>query len=95
MKEVYNNIWDAIEPDRKKAASLRIRADLMNEIIEKIRAKGYSQSKAAEILGVTQPRVSALMNGRINLFSTDAFVDMLDALDLKVEVKVTNPVGSR
>jgi predicted XRE-type DNA-binding protein len=93
MKEVYNSIWDAIEPDRKTAASLRIRADLMNEVIEKIRAQGYSQSKAANVLGVTQPRVSDLMNGRIKLFSTDALVDMLDALHLKVEVKVTNPVG--
>jgi predicted XRE-type DNA-binding protein len=95
MKEVYNNIWDAIEPDRKKAASFKIRADLMNEVIEKIRASGYSQTNAAKILGITQPRVSDLMNGRIGLFSTDAFVDMLDALHLKVEVKVTNPVGCR
>jgi predicted XRE-type DNA-binding protein len=63
----------------------------MNEIIEKIHAQGYSQSRAAKILGVTQPRVSDLMNGRIKLFSTDMLVDMLDALHLKVEVKVTNP----
>ena len=93
MKEVYNSIWDAIEPDRKAAASLKIRADLMNEVIEKIRAQGYSQTHAAKILGVSQPRVSDLMNGRIKLFSTDSLVDMLDALDLKVEVKVTNPIG--
>jgi predicted XRE-type DNA-binding protein len=95
MKEAYNSVWDAIEPDRKVAASLKIRAGLMNEIIEKIHAQGYSQSRAAKILGVTQPRVSDLMNGRIKLFSTDMLVDMLDALHLKVEVKVTNPVGCR
>jgi predicted XRE-type DNA-binding protein len=93
MKEVYNNIWDAIQPDRKKAASLRIRAELMNEVIEKVRAKGYSQDKVAKLFDISQPRVSNLMNGRISLFSTDALVDMLDALDLKVEVKVTDPVG--
>ena len=95
MKEVYNNIWDAIEPDRKTAASLKIRADLMNEVIEKIRAKGYSQGKVAKLFDISQPRVSNLMNGRISLFSTDALVDMLDALDLRVEVKVTRPVGRR
>lgn len=92
MKEAYNNIWDVIEPNAKAAASLRIRADLMNVIIENIRARGYSQSNAAKILGITQPRVSNLMNGRIDLFSTDMLVDMLADLDLKVDVKVTKPV---
>ena len=85
--KTYNNIWNAIEPHAAKAAHLKIRADLMTALVEKIRAKDYSQSKAATILGVHQPRVSNLMNGRIDLFSIDELVDMLSALDVAVELK--------
>jgi predicted XRE-type DNA-binding protein len=89
-KKTYNNIWNAIEPDASIAANLKIRADLMTALIEKIRAQNYSQSKVASILGVHQPRISNLMNGRIDLFSIDELVNMLTALDVDVKLETHN-----
>jgi predicted XRE-type DNA-binding protein len=45
-----------------------------------IASRGLKQAEAAKVLQVTQPRVSDLLRGRINLFSTDALIDMLARL---------------
>ena len=47
-----------------------------------------SQSQAAKLFGVTQPRVSDLMRGKINLFGLDALVNMAAAAGLHVEMRV-------
>ena len=49
-----------------------------------------SQAQAAELFGVTQPRVSDLMRGKINLFALDALVSMAVAAGLRVELRVRN-----
>ena len=48
-----------------------------------ITARGLKQAEAAALLGVTQPRVSDLMRGRIDLFSIDTLIDMLARLGLR------------
>jgi predicted XRE-type DNA-binding protein len=49
---------------------------------------GLTQAKAAKILRVTQPRVSDLLRGRIDLFSTDSLIDMLARLGIHVRFVV-------
>ena len=49
---------------------------------------GLTQAQAAELFGVTQPRVSDLMRGKINLFALDALVNMAAAAGLHVEMRV-------
>jgi len=44
------------------------------------------QAEAADLLGVTQPRVSDLMRGRIDLFSIDTLIDMLGRLGIRAKV---------
>jgi predicted XRE-type DNA-binding protein len=56
-----------------------------------IAARGFTQARAAKLLGVSQPRVSDLMRGRIDLFSTDTFIEMLGRLGLRVKVVVASP----
>lgn len=55
---------------------------------EHIAHEGLSQSQAAKVFGVTQPRVSNLMRGKIDLFGIDSLVNMLAAAGLHVEVRV-------
>lgn len=59
-----------------EAEYLKVRSDLMVNLQKVITARGLKQAKAAELLGVTQPRVSDLMRGRIDLFSIDTLIDM-------------------
>ena len=60
----------------------------MMALKDHIARKGLSQSRAAKVFGVTQPRVSDLMRGKIDLFSLDTLVNMLAAAGLRVEVQV-------
>jgi predicted XRE-type DNA-binding protein len=49
-----------------------------------------SQADAAKLFGVSQPRVSDLMRGKINLFGLDALINMAAAAGLHVEMRVLN-----
>jgi predicted XRE-type DNA-binding protein len=51
-----------------------------------IEDEGLTQGEAAQLLGVSQPRVSALVRGKIDLFSIDALVKMLSRVGLRVTV---------
>jgi predicted XRE-type DNA-binding protein len=70
----------------EEAEHLLIRADLLIELQKAIATRRLTQAKAAKILRVTQPRVSDLLRGRIDLFSTDTLIDMLARLGVHVRV---------
>lgn len=82
------NIWRDMGRDPDVAAKLRIKADLMMEIRNYIRDNGLTQRQAAELLGVAQPRISNLVNGKIGLFSIDMLIEMLTRAGLAVRVEV-------
>jgi predicted XRE-type DNA-binding protein len=69
-----------------EAEYLKVRADLMINLQKVITARGLKQAEAAALLGVTQPRVSDLMRGRIDLFSIDTLIDMLARLGIGAKV---------
>ena len=72
-----------------KAEHLLVRADLMIRLEKELGARGLKQAQAAKLLGISQPRVSDLLRGRIGLFSADALIDMLARLGIKVRVVTT------
>lgn len=67
---------------------LKTLSELMRRLQEHIRQQGWTQKEAAKLLGVTQPRISDLMRGKISVFSIDAVMGMLTAAGLRVEVRV-------
>ena len=73
----YSNIFDAITEDKAEASELQTRSDLMIVVRDIINAKNWSQADAAIQLGLTQPRVSDLVNGRIDKFSIDKLMTCL------------------
>jgi len=74
----------------EEAEHLRVRADLMIKIEKVLKARGLKQAEAAKLMGVTQPRVSDLLRGRIELFSSDALIDMLARLGVRVRLVATS-----
>lgn len=70
----------------EEAEHLLIRSDLMIQLQRIITSRNLKQAEAAKILRVTQPRVSDLLRGRIDLFSTDALIDMLARLGVQVRL---------
>jgi predicted XRE-type DNA-binding protein len=87
-RETFKNVWDAIEDDPGAAASLKARSALMIAVRKFVHGSGLSQTQAARSLGVSQPRLSDLMRGRIDKFSLDALVDMLGATGSEVSIRV-------
>ncbi len=75
----------------EEAEHLLVRSDLMITLQKLIATRRLKQAEAARVLGVTQPRVSDLVRGRIDLFSTDALIDMLTRLGVKVRVITESP----
>jgi predicted XRE-type DNA-binding protein len=69
---------------------MRVRSDLMSEVVRVIIGKGLSQKEIAAILGISEPKVSALMSGKINDFSNDTLMKYLALLGCKVEIRVTS-----
>lgn len=90
-KQRFSSVWDAIEDTPQQAASMRARSELMMNLTEVIRERGMTQSDAAELFGVTQPRISDLMRGKINLFSLDTLIDMAATAGMSPTVKVSKP----
>jgi predicted XRE-type DNA-binding protein len=71
-----------------EAENLRIRSAMMRALVAFIRQEELTQTRAAKLLRVTQPRISDLMRGKIHLFSIDNLVILLAAAGLRVDVKV-------
>ncbi|MGE0370664.1 MAG: helix-turn-helix domain-containing protein [Gammaproteobacteria bacterium] len=84
----FTSVWDAIEDDPVRQENLKLRSALMIEIAERIREEGLTQKQASEVLHITQPRVSALLNGKINAFRLDSLVDMAHRLGMHVSINV-------
>ncbi|MCU7799156.1 MAG: helix-turn-helix domain-containing protein [gamma proteobacterium symbiont of Lucinoma myriamae] len=73
----YDNIFDAVTDNKAEASELQTRSDLMIVLRDIIDDKGWQQKQAAEHLGLTQPRVSDLKNGKIEKFSIDLLMSCL------------------
>ena len=80
------NVFRDLGSPPHEAEHLLVRSDLMIKVQELIASRGLKQAEVAKILCVTQPRVSDLLRGRIDLFSTDALIDMLARLGVRVRV---------
>jgi predicted XRE-type DNA-binding protein len=83
----YDSPFHATESP-EVATKLVFRADLAIKIRGIIDNRGWTQTEAARVLGVSQPRISALVNGRIEGFTLDAMLDMSDTL--KITTKMTH-----
>jgi predicted XRE-type DNA-binding protein len=88
-KKRFKSVWDAIEDTPEQAENMKLRSDLMMALQNRINQLKLTQARAAELLGVTQPRVSDLMRGKINLFALDILVNMATAAGLHVEMRIT------
>ena len=84
----FASVWDAIEDTPEEAANMKVRSQLMMQLKSHITNSGLSQADAAKVLGITQPRVSDLMRGKINLFAIDALVNMAAEAGLHVELQL-------
>ncbi len=84
----FESVWDAIADTPEEAENMKLRSTLMLALKEHIVRREISQAQAAKLLGLTQPRVSDLMRGKIHLFALDALVNMAAAAGMHIELRV-------
>ena len=84
----FASVWDAIEDTPAAAENMKLRSVLMMTLKDHIVRAGLSQTQAAKRFGVTQPRISDLMRGKIDLFAIDTLVNMATAAGLHVEMRI-------
>jgi predicted XRE-type DNA-binding protein len=87
-KDRFASVWDVIEDTPAQAENMKLRSALMIALKDYIETEALSQSQAAKLFGVTQPRVSDLVRGKIELFGLDTLVNMLAAAGLQLDVRV-------
>jgi predicted XRE-type DNA-binding protein len=80
--------------DLPNVGDLQTKAELTRQLYLRIKALELSQIKAAELLGLKQPDVSKLMNGRFSGFSVERLLELLNALAVDVDI-VLRPRSSR
>ena len=83
------NVFQDLGFTPEEAEHLKIRSTLMIHLRKVIEARGMKQAEAAKLLGVTQPRISDLLQGKIHLFSIDTLIDMLAQAGICVKLVVT------
>lgn len=71
-----------------EAENMKLQSALMVALKEHIERRGWTQGEAARRFGATQPRVSDLMRGKIELFGLDTLVNMAVAAGLRVEMHI-------
>jgi predicted XRE-type DNA-binding protein len=95
---VSNNPLELLAKDPVELSIVTLKARLMMVVTKLIREQRYTQAEAAKLLGVSQPRISNLMNGKLSKFSIDMLIEMMGRLgylmDVSCDLSATdNPIS--
>jgi len=83
-----DNVFADLGFDKEEALNLKIRSQLMIEVDKALMKKKLSQTAAATILCISQPRISDLLRGKVDKFTIDALVNILNKLGSSVTLSV-------
>ena len=86
--ETFENVWFALEANEADAINMTMRSELMIAITSAVKSWKLSQEEAAKKLGITRPRLSDLLRGKINKFSLDMLTMLAYNAGLTVKMSV-------
>ncbi len=84
----FDSVWDALEDDPIIAENMKLRSILLIAITKNIESRSINQTETAKLLEITQPRVSALLKGKIEDFRLDTLVNIAHRLGLHIDLKI-------
>ena len=76
IRRSSGNVFRDLGASDAEAENLRARSLMMIQLVSIIRRQGWTQTQAAKVLAVTQPRVCDLMCGKIDRFSVDSLIEL-------------------
>jgi len=89
MNKSSGNVFRDLGFSDVDSESLRIRSKLMGQLRLTIEERGLTQTEAGKLMGVSQPRISDLVRGKIEKFSTDMLIEMLSRTGVKITLSVS------
>lgn len=93
MTRGSGNVFADLGFDAEEAQNLQLRSQTVMAVESWYRASGLTQAKAAQVLGVTQPRLNQLLKGKIGEFSLDALVNMATRAGMRVGLTIKPLAG--
>ena len=91
----YGSVFDGFSHGSDGAANLKLRAKLMDRLIDYVEQRGLTQAEAAQHFHVAQGRVSYLLNGKISKFTIDALVNMCTSAGIEVDIAFNGALADR
>ncbi len=88
VRRSSGNVFRDLGFSKSEAENLKIRTDLMIRLSKLIDSRRLTQAEAARLFGVTQPRISDLVRGKIDRFSIDTLVAMLGHAGVRIQIVV-------
>ena len=82
------NVFRDVGFGQEEAEHLRLRSALMAVVRQLMADQHLTQARAAALFGVTQPRMSDLVRGKIERFSIDGLIEMLGRAGVRVEMRM-------
>jgi len=89
--ESFRSVWDALEDDPLVARAMERRSNLLMLVQDKIEKGKWSQPEVAKMLGISQPRVSDLVRGKLSKFSLEMLLGFLERMGEEVRIEVGKP----
>jgi predicted XRE-type DNA-binding protein len=85
------SVLDDLGFSPSEALELKVKADIYRELLQYIQERGFAQQELGALLGIHQPDVSHLLNGRVSKFSVGKLIKFAGRLNLGAQVKLTKP----
>ena len=85
------NVLDDLDFSPSEALEIKVKAEIYRELLQYIKERGFAQQELGTLLGIHQPDVSNLLNGRVSKFSVSKLIKLAGKLNLGAQVKLTKP----
>ncbi|MXP56057.1 XRE family transcriptional regulator [Pantoea sp. Seng] len=89
-----NNVFSILTSDPVQLETWTLKSNLIMKIHQHVRRNEWSQAQAAKAIGITQPRVSNMLKGRLDLFSIDFLMTALFKLGYRVDMAMPTQESS-
>ena len=85
------SVLDDLGFSSSEALEIKVKAEIYRDLLQYIRERGFAQQQLGTLLGIHQPDVSNLMNGRVSKFSVSKLIKFAGKLNLGAQIKLTKP----
>ena len=89
------SVLDDLGFSPSEALEIKVKAEIYRDLLQYIKERGFAQQELGTLLGIHQPDVSNLLNGRVSKFSVSKLIKFAGKLNLGAQVKLTKPKAGK